>query len=140
MMERKLSRAHNKKTGVTYVYEVLDNHWDPQLRQARNKRRLIGKIDPITNEIVPTGRKGPQKKLDSDDISKLKADYQAKFLATQTNISALEVEINSLRSAIQQFALTHQAHMDAISKQLQSEEAGLKTLLSALNQPTEEET
>ena len=106
MMERKLSRAHNKKTGVTYVYEVLDNHWDPQLRQARNKRRLIGKIDPITNEIIPTGRKGPQKKLDSDDISKLKADYQAKFLATQTNISALEVEINSLRSAIQQSALT----------------------------------
>ena len=78
-MERKLSRAYNKKTGVTYVYEVLENYWDPELKQPRNKRRLIGKIDPITNEVVPTGRKGPQKKADSIEVSKLKEEYQSKF-------------------------------------------------------------
>lgn len=43
----------NKKTGITYAYEN-QAYWDKQKKQSRAKRKLIGKLDPATGEIVPT--------------------------------------------------------------------------------------
>lgn len=51
----------NKKTGISYVYESK-SYWDPQKKQSRNTRRIIGKIDPETGEIVPTGPRGRPRK------------------------------------------------------------------------------
>ncbi|MBK5263498.1 MAG: IS1634 family transposase [Peptostreptococcaceae bacterium] len=43
----------NKKTGITYAYSN-EAYWDKEKQQSRAKRTLLGKIDPVTNEIVPT--------------------------------------------------------------------------------------
>lgn len=43
----------NKQTGVTYVYENKV-YWDKEKQQSTAKRKLIGKLDPVTQEIVPT--------------------------------------------------------------------------------------
>ena len=43
----------NKKTGITYVYEN-EAYWDKDKQQSRAKRTLIGRLDPETNEIIPT--------------------------------------------------------------------------------------
>lgn len=43
----------NKKTGITYAYQN-EAYWDKEKQQSRAKRKLIGKIDPKTGEIVPT--------------------------------------------------------------------------------------
>lgn len=43
----------DKRTGITYVYEN-NAYWDKEKQQSRAKRKLIGKIDPKTNEIIPT--------------------------------------------------------------------------------------
>ena len=52
----------DKQTGVTYVYES-ESYWDKEKKQPRSKRKLIGKIDEQTGEIVPTsGRKGRKRK------------------------------------------------------------------------------
>lgn len=50
-------KVYNKKAGVTYVYESK-SYWDKEKQQPRNKRKLIGKIDPVTGEMVPTGKRG----------------------------------------------------------------------------------
>lgn len=50
----------DKRTGVTYVYES-ESYWDKEKKQPRSRRKLIGKIDPETNEIVPTGPRGRKK-------------------------------------------------------------------------------
>lgn len=50
----------NKKTGVTYVYES-HSYRDKETKQPRSTRRLIGKIDESTGEIVPT--RGKKKSL-----------------------------------------------------------------------------
>jgi hypothetical protein len=52
-----LIKAKNKKSGITYVYES-ESYWDKEKKQPRNKRKLIGKIDNQTGEIVPTRRYG----------------------------------------------------------------------------------
>lgn len=43
----------NKQTGITYVYES-QAYWDKEKQQSRARRKLIGKLDPETGEIVPT--------------------------------------------------------------------------------------
>ncbi len=45
----------NKKNGVTYVYEST-GYWDKDKQQARNRRICIGKLDPVTEEFVPSKR------------------------------------------------------------------------------------
>ena len=43
----------NKKTGITYAYQN-EPYWDKEKQQSRAKRTLIGKVDPVTGEIIPT--------------------------------------------------------------------------------------
>jgi len=43
----------NKNTGITYAYENTP-FWDKDKKQSRASRKLIGKVDPLTGEIVPT--------------------------------------------------------------------------------------
>ena len=45
----------NKKTGITYVYKN-EAYWDKDKKQSRARRKLIGKVDPKTGEIIPTRR------------------------------------------------------------------------------------
>ena len=55
----------DKRTGITYAYET-EYYWDKEKKQSRAKRVCIGKVDPVTGEIVPTrgrARKGEAKML-----------------------------------------------------------------------------
>ena len=45
----------NKKNGVTYVYEST-GYWDKDKKQARNKRKCLGKLDPVTGELISSKR------------------------------------------------------------------------------------
>lgn len=46
-------KKYNKQNGTTYVYESV-SYWDKEKKQPRSKRKLIGKIDDATGEIIPT--------------------------------------------------------------------------------------
>ena len=52
-------KLYDKRVGITYVYETYKVP-DPDTGKDITKRRLIGKLDPDTNEIVPTGKRGPK--------------------------------------------------------------------------------
>lgn len=43
----------NKQTGITYAYNN-EAYWDKNKKQSRAKRTLLGKVDPVTGEIVQT--------------------------------------------------------------------------------------
>lgn len=43
----------NNDIGITYAYENKA-FWDKEKKQSRAKRKLIGRVDPVTGEIVPT--------------------------------------------------------------------------------------
>jgi hypothetical protein len=45
----------NKSTGVSYVYESV-SYWDKEKKQARSKQVCIGKLDPLTGELLPSKR------------------------------------------------------------------------------------
>ena len=54
----------NKKTGITYVVESK-SYWDRDKKQPRSHRTIIGKIDPITGDVVPTKKYNREKKSSS---------------------------------------------------------------------------
>ncbi len=61
-------KQYHKDTDTTYVYSS-ESYWDPDLKQSRSKRTCIGKIDPATGEMIPTGKRGRKKTKDEDDSS-----------------------------------------------------------------------
>lgn len=46
-------RQHDKRSGITYVYEST-SYWDKEKQQSRSHRKLIGRLDPETGKVVPT--------------------------------------------------------------------------------------
>ncbi|MBK0348881.1 IS1634 family transposase [Aerococcaceae bacterium zg-ZJ1578] len=75
----------NKKTGITYVYEST-SYYDKEKKQSRPKRKLIGKLDPETGEIVPTTpRNAPKKKANTDTSTHMfrQKHYGARLLFQQ---------------------------------------------------------
>jgi hypothetical protein len=46
----------DKRTGITYAYESV-SYWDKEKKQSRAKRKLIGRVDPVTGDITPTRKK-----------------------------------------------------------------------------------
>ena len=55
-------KQYHKDTDTTYVYEST-YYYDKDKKQSRSKRRVIGKIDKETGEIVPTGKRGSKCKM-----------------------------------------------------------------------------
>lgn len=51
----------DRRSGITYAYDAT-YWWDKEKQQSRSKRSLIGRVDSITGEIVPTDGRGRNKK------------------------------------------------------------------------------
>jgi len=47
----------NKKNGVTYVYENVST-WNKKTKSCDTKRKCIGKLDPESERVIPTGKRG----------------------------------------------------------------------------------
>ncbi len=46
-------RQKDRRSGITYVYESV-SYWDKEKKQSRSKRRLVGRLNEETGEVVPT--------------------------------------------------------------------------------------
>lgn len=46
-------KQHDKRSGITYAYEAT-YHWNKEKQQSRCTRKLIGRVDSETGEIIPT--------------------------------------------------------------------------------------
>ena len=109
--------VYNKQRNVTYVYDS-ESYWDKDLKQPRSHRKLIGKRDPVTNEIIPTGRRGRKKSASTDekpavpsdtesreqleDALRLIQEKDAQILNLRQELSAVEKENRIYRSTLQQ--------------------------------------
>lgn len=51
----------DKRSGITYAYESK-SRWDKDKQQSRSKRKLIGRLDEQSGQIVPTDGRGKKNK------------------------------------------------------------------------------
>lgn len=108
------------KTGTVYVYESKSTYY-PELKQSRSKRRLIGKIDPVSGEMVACGKRGRPKKARPPDVSMEAEDngtqelrkklvevstenqrYQEQVRELRAENTNLRIELDRLRKRIEQ--------------------------------------
>ena len=66
-MNTAIIRIKDPRVNITYVYESK-SYWDKERKISRAKRKLIGKIDPETGNIVPTSGRGRKKTQDHTGI------------------------------------------------------------------------
>ena len=100
-------KQYHAASDTTYVYES-ESYWDPVKKQGRSKRKCIGKIDPETGEIVPTGKRGRKKKetakteYDDKELREMTGKYErtyAELINVKEQLSALKAENEQLRKA-----------------------------------------
>ncbi len=108
----------NKQTGVTYVYES-ESYWDKEKKQPRSRRKLIGKIDDTTGEIIPTGGRGARKKENPAVLSAdVPVDRELTVLCQEQaqQLHQNETEILSLKKQILELTLTVKEYQRRLSK------------------------
>ena len=86
-------KVHNKARNITYVYESV-SYWDKELKQPRSHRKLIGRIDPATGVIVPTGKRT---KADAASLTHSDTDYRALYEQALATIAQKDALIGETR-------------------------------------------
>lgn len=98
-------KQYHKDTDTTYVYESV-SYWDAEKGQSRSKRKVIGKIDPATGEIIPTGKRGRKKKSQgsegNEELAKMTLLYE------QAKAEAAELKVENTRLADEVSSLSKQ--------------------------------
>ena len=85
-----------KRTGITYAYEST-SFWDKEKKQSRAKRRLIGRVDPDTNEIVPTDGRGRKRSPYYDPVTDEIGDMPGTVKELKAEVLRLRAENKALR-------------------------------------------
>ena len=93
-------KQYNKKTGVTYVYES-HSYWDKEKKQHRSDRKLIGKVDPETGEIVPTRKKKAGAGDSSADPARIRA-LEAQAAKKDEELQALRDTVSALKKELKE--------------------------------------
>ena len=93
-------KQHDKRSGITYAYES-HSYWDPEKKMTRAKRKLIGRVDPETGEIVPTDGRNRKKKdaplPEKEDYKKLYEDLLKKYESQEILLRSLQKQISALK-------------------------------------------
>jgi len=94
-----LIKQTNKKTGITYVYES-HSYWDKEKKQHRSDRKLIGKIDPETGEIVPTKKKKTADPAAEGSPDKMVEKLKEELAAREAELQDQKEQIRTLKAEI----------------------------------------
>ena len=92
----------DKRSGITYVYEN-QSFWDKELKRSRSKRKLIGRLNEETGEVVPTD--GRCKKLsptyepkaDEYQMPKTLKECKAEILRLLEENKSLKAQLEKLK-------------------------------------------
>ena len=96
----------DKRSGITYAYESV-SYWDKEKKMSRSKRKLIGRVDPETGEIIPTDgrcrKNSPyQKPIETeesrilDEIKPMKiAELRKEVVRLRLRVRELEEQLNA---------------------------------------------
>ena len=89
----------NKKTGIKYAYRS-ESYRDPETKKPKSRRTYLGRVDPITNEIIPkagTGRRN-RNPVASDSMPE---EIQSELRAKNNTIKHLERQVSTCRSMLE---------------------------------------
>ena len=109
-------KQYHKDTDTTYVYDSV-SYWDAEKGQSRSKRKLLGKLDPASGELIPTGQRGRKKKERSaEDPEQVEAKVAAATAGYLEKIQQQELTIRQQQAQITELSKRIAQMEDMISK------------------------
>lgn len=105
-----ITKSKDNRTGITYVYSS-ESYWDKEKKAPRNRKKLIGKIDEATGEIVPTGKRGRKPKAPAaedagNDYRKLYESAREELRQKEQMILELNAQLSDVKKELKQAAQT----------------------------------
>lgn len=99
-------KSYSKQTNTTYFYEQ-NYRWNPETKRPEGTRKLIGKLDPETGTMVPTGKRGRPKRETSVPPEEKKNEavgnpYEAEINRLKAKNKELTDEITALKKALRE--------------------------------------
>ncbi len=88
---------YRNQSGTLYAYEQI-SEWDPVRRQSRSKRKLLGRVDEETGEIIKTMRKQKTKTDDGAPREKTRSDFEALYKDAAARVMELERSLADVSS------------------------------------------
>lgn len=107
-----ITKSYNKHTGTYYAYDTT-YEWDEECQKKVQRKRCIGKFDPVTGEIIPNGKvgrpsgmtrppqinQGGEQRIPPDKAADLSA-LKGRCEKIEHMLSELSSEVSDLKSEI----------------------------------------
>lgn len=79
---------YKNQSGTIYAYEQ-ESYYDPVTKSSRPRRKCIGKVDPVTGEIIPSAPKKEKarKNMTSSD------DYEALYRKASSELETVKEKL-----------------------------------------------
>ena len=107
-------KVYNKARDITYVYEST-SYWDKNLKQPRSHRKLLGRLDPVTGNIIPTAKRTSEKAA-MPESQNSDTDYKALYGQLLSSIERKDAIIRDLKEKLAAAENENKAYCRAIKK------------------------
>lgn len=97
-----ITRSYNKHTNTYYAYET-SYVWDEKAQKKIQKKQCIGKFDPETDKIIPTGKRGRPRGSTSAKDAKY-ADFMSDAQKLANRLKSVESSFAKLSSEVMQLS------------------------------------
>ena len=89
----------NKKTGIKYAYRS-ESYRDPETKKPKSRRTYLGRVDPVTNEIISKANTGKRNRSPVVDGS-VSEEIQSELRTKNNTIKQLERQVSTCRSTLE---------------------------------------
>lgn len=89
----------NKKTGIKYAYRS-ESYRDPNTKKPKSRRTYLGRVDPVTNEIIPKANDGKRNRAPATMDASVPESVQLELKSKADTIKQLEHQVNSCKTAL----------------------------------------
>lgn len=99
-----ITKSYNKHTNTWYAYDTT-YVFDETKNKKVQKRKCIGKYDPVTDSIIDTGRRGrPQRVVDPQSVKTSNSAVlsSSEIEAILKKIGSIEKGITELQSEVRE--------------------------------------
>lgn len=102
----------DKRTGIKYAYESI-SYWDKDKKQPRSKRKYLGKVDPVSGEIITSRNK--KRSMDGNGQSETAA-CDSVITQLQEELLEKKIQIETLRKELQALTARYEEAKALIGK------------------------
>jgi predicted RNase H-like nuclease (RuvC/YqgF family) len=101
----------DKRTGIKYAYSS-ESYWDKDKKQPRSKRTFLGKVDPVSGNIIP---KKSRSSSQTESYNQPEAENQI-IASLKKELHDKDALISDLRSELSQISKKYNAAQKALNK------------------------